>query len=163
AAREDLHDPLDLGLAADDRVELALGGEAGEIAAELVEQLRGLLALALTRALALTLAATARAREHADDLVADLFRVRVEIQKDVLGADVVVLEDASFLLGQDDHLAGAFCKALKHDLDLLFRGAGVPDESGGFFSVSARSPDGKRSLGSVGACALSLATGYRAK
>ena len=46
AAREDLHDPLDLGLAADDRVELALGGELGQVAAELVEQLRGLLALA---------------------------------------------------------------------------------------------------------------------
>ena len=46
AAREDLHDPLDLGLAADDGVELALGGELGQVAAELVEQLRGLLALA---------------------------------------------------------------------------------------------------------------------
>ena len=49
AAREDLHDPLDLGLAADDRVELALGGELGQVAAELVEQLRGLLALARRR------------------------------------------------------------------------------------------------------------------
>ena len=49
AAREDLHDPLDLDLAADDRVELALGGELGQVAAELVEQLRGLLALAGAR------------------------------------------------------------------------------------------------------------------
>ena len=43
APREDLHDPLDLGLAPDDRVELAVGGELGQVAAELVEQLRGLL------------------------------------------------------------------------------------------------------------------------
>ena len=47
--REDLHDPLDLGLATDDRVELRLGGKLGQVAAELVEQLRGLLALALGR------------------------------------------------------------------------------------------------------------------
>ena len=46
AAREDLHDPLDLGLAADHGVELAVGGELGQVAAELVEELRGLLALA---------------------------------------------------------------------------------------------------------------------
>src|ERR687894_519370 len=55
AAREDLHDPLDLRLATDDRVELAVGGELGEVAAELVEQLGGLLALA-GLALSLTLA-----------------------------------------------------------------------------------------------------------
>ena len=113
AAREDLHDPLDLGLAADDGVELALGGELREVAAELVEQLRGLLALALRRsALALragaragALAAAAGAGQHADDLVADLVRVGVEVEQDarrdalvlaheaeqdVLGADVVV-------------------------------------------------------------------------
>src|SRR5215212_2815037 len=40
AAREDLHDPLDLGLAADDGVELGLRGKLGEVAPELVEQLR---------------------------------------------------------------------------------------------------------------------------
>src|SRR5204863_1477888 len=76
AAREDLHDPLDLGLATDDGVELAVGGELGEVAAELVEQLRGLLALARRAgagggALS-TLTAAAGARQHADDLVADL-------------------------------------------------------------------------------------------
>src|SRR3954462_10880847 len=47
AAREDLHDPLDLGLAAHDGVELALGGELREVAAELIQELGGLLALAL--------------------------------------------------------------------------------------------------------------------
>ena len=37
AAGEDLDDPLDLGLAADHRVELALAGELGQVARELVE------------------------------------------------------------------------------------------------------------------------------
>ena len=49
AAAEDLHDPLGLALAADDRVELLLAGELGEVAAELVEHERargGLLARA---------------------------------------------------------------------------------------------------------------------
>ena len=50
APREDLHDPLDLGLAPDDGIQLAVGGQLGEVAPELVEQLRGLLALALGRA-----------------------------------------------------------------------------------------------------------------
>src|SRR6185437_7926810 len=50
APREDLHDPLDLRLAPDARVELAFGGELGQIAPELVEQLGGLLALARSRA-----------------------------------------------------------------------------------------------------------------
>ena len=37
ATREHLHDPLDLFLAADDRVELVLAGELGQISPELVE------------------------------------------------------------------------------------------------------------------------------
>jgi hypothetical protein len=32
----------------------------------------------------------------------------------VLGADVVVLEDAGLLLSEDDHLPGPFGEALKH-------------------------------------------------
>ena len=40
AARQDLHDALDLLLAPDDRVELALAGGLGEVAAELVEHQR---------------------------------------------------------------------------------------------------------------------------
>jgi hypothetical protein len=35
-------------------------------------------------------------------------------QQDVLGADVVVLEGARLLLGEDDHLPGTFCKSLEH-------------------------------------------------
>ena len=119
AARQDLHHALDLGLAADDRVELALGGELGEVAAELVEQLRGLLALGPAGAL---LAAAAGAGQHPDDLVADLLRVGVEVEQDaggdalvlaheaeqdVLGADVVVAEAERFAQRQLEHLLGA--------------------------------------------------------
>ena len=139
AARQDLHHALDLGLAADDRVELALGGELGQVAAELVEQLRGLLALA--RGLAL-LAAAAGTRQHADDLVADLLRVGVEVEQDagrdalvlahepeqdVLGADVVVAEAERLAQGQLEDLLGA---GRERDLaggDLL-AGADDPDD-----------------------------------
>src|SRR4051794_11600735 len=99
AAREDLHDPLDLGLAAHDGVELALGGELREVAPELVEQLGGLLALALlargalARLLAGALAAAARAGQHADDLVADLLAVRVEVEEDARGHALVLADE----------------------------------------------------------------------
>ena len=123
AAGEDLHDPLDLGLATDHRVELALLGEAGQVAAELVEQFRRLFALALTAAAdAAALATAAGTGEHADDLVADLVRVGVEVEQDaggdalvltheaeqdVLGADVVVAERERLAQGQLEHLLGA--------------------------------------------------------
>ena len=64
-----------------------------------------------------------------------------EPEQDVLGADVVVLEDAGFFLGEDDHLAGAFCEALKHDQVLLFRGTAGPGEV----------PEGNRPIGSFAA------------
>src|SRR5262249_43519848 len=110
AAREDLHHALDLGLPADDRVELRFGSELGQVAAELVEELRalGLLAGGAARP---ALLAPAGAGEHADDLVADLFGVGIEVEQDprrnalvlahepeqdVLGADVVVAEAQRF-------------------------------------------------------------------
>ena len=228
-AREDLHDPLDLGLAPDHRVELALGGELGEVAAELVEQLRGLLALALLTGLARAALAAAGAGEHADDLVADLLGVGVEVEQDaggdalvlahepeqdvlgadvvvtererlaqrqlehllgarrerdlpggdllagsddadhlradalhrdverlehtrgetlllaeeseqdVLGADVVVLEDAGLLLGEDDHLSGPFGETLKHCCSLLSGASrrAVPDPLSPFIGIYA--------------------------
>ena len=129
AAREDLHDPLDLRLAPDAGVELAVGGELRQVAAELVEQLRGLLALAgcrararAARACTLSLAASAGAGQHADHLVADLLGVGVEVEQDtggdalvlahqaeqdVLGADVVVAEAQRLAQRQLEHLLGA--------------------------------------------------------
>ncbi len=129
APREDLHDPLDLRLAPDDGVELAVGGELREVAAELVEQLGGLLALAGARgglrsagARPGALAPAAGAGQHADDLVADLLGVCVEVEQDacgdalvlahepeqdVLGADVVVPEAERLAQRQLEDLLGA--------------------------------------------------------
>ena len=121
AARQDLHHALDLVLAADDRVELALLGQLGQVAPELVEQLRRLRLLA-GGSTARTLLAATRAREHADDLVADLLGVSVEVEEDargdslvlaheaeqdVLGADVVVAERERLTQGEFEHLLGA--------------------------------------------------------
>src|SRR4051812_11498739 len=129
APREDLHDPLDLGLTPDDRVELAVGGELGQVAPELVEKLRGLLrvaglAAAGRGARALPLApATAGSGQHADDLVADLLRVGVEVEQDarrnalvlaneaeqdVLRADVVVAKAERLAQGELKHLLGTW-------------------------------------------------------
>src|SRR5213078_4633918 len=104
-----LHDPLDLGLATDDRIQLPLAGLLREVAAELVEQLGALRLLARRGGAALL--APAGAGEHADDLVANLVCVGVEVEQDarrdafvlaheaeqdVLGADVVVAEAQRF-------------------------------------------------------------------
>ena len=120
AARQDLHDALDLGLATDHRVELALGGELRQVAPELVEQLRALRLLARLRRAALLPAAGAG--EHADDLVADLLGVGVEVEQDargdalvlahepeqdVLGADVVVAERERLAQRELEHLLRA--------------------------------------------------------
>ncbi len=129
APREDLHDPLDLRLAPDARVELAFGGELGQVAAELVEQLRGLLALARGRPAPepepppdWPWRRPPGPGEHADDLVADLLGVGVEVEQDagrdalvlahqpeqdVLGADVVVAEAQRLAQRELEHLLGA--------------------------------------------------------
>src|SRR6266403_3348761 len=124
AARQDLHQPLDLRGAADDRVELALGRLLRQVAAELVEQLRALRLLAARRTRAGALPA-AGAGEHADDLVANLLGVRVEVEQDargdafiltheaeqnVLGADVVVSEGERFTQRELEHLLRARCE-----------------------------------------------------
>src|SRR5438552_7453582 len=105
-AREDLHHALDLGLASDNRIELRLGCELRQVAAELVEQL-GALGLLAGGAAGAALLTPAGAGEHADDFIANLLGVGVEVQQntcrdsfvlaheteqDVLGADVVVAE-----------------------------------------------------------------------
>ena len=120
AARQDLHHALDLGLAADDGVELALDGGLRQVAAELVEELRALRLLAGGDARAGL--AAARAGEHADDLVADLLRIRVEVEQDargdalvlaheaeedVLRPDVVVAQREGLAQRQLEHLLGA--------------------------------------------------------
>ena len=113
AAGQHLHDPLDLAMAADDRVELLLAGELGEVAPELVEHegaALGGLALAARAGPARRLLAAGRtlvSRQELDDLLAHARQVGAELhehlcghsfaltdeaEEDVLGADVVVAE-----------------------------------------------------------------------
>ena len=117
-AAEDLDDPLDLLLAADDRVELAGAGGLGQVDAELVDgrRLAGALRLLGARAGGRAL------RQDADDLVADLVEVDAERLEDaggdalaladeaeeqVLRADVVVAEAAGLVDGELDDALGA--------------------------------------------------------
>ena len=97
AARQHLDDAADLVVPADDRVELALLGERGQVAAELLERLVGALRVLRRDALA-----AAHLLERAQHLLA---REDVEGEQQVLGRDVVVLELARLLLGAVEHLA----------------------------------------------------------
>jgi hypothetical protein len=133
--RQDLDDPLDLLLAADDRVELAGPGGLGQVDSQLVDS-RGLagpfrlLGRPGGRALG----------EDADDLVADLvevdaqrledagsdaFTLTDEAEQEVFGADVVVAQAAGFVDRQLDDLLGA-----GRERDLARRGRGIapPDD-----------------------------------
>ena len=129
AAAEDLHRPLDFLLAADDRVELALAGQLGQVAAEAVQG-RGLrLACPLRFAGGGRgaqaagplgpLGAFHAVAEQVEHLLADLFQLQAEVhqhlgghalllaeqaQQDVLGADVVVVEVARLFHRVLDHL-----------------------------------------------------------
>ena len=108
AARQHLHDALDLLLAADDRVELAVAGQLGQVAAELVEHRRTRRAspMRTSRGRHRPLLALV-SREQLDDLLADPGQVGAEAdqhlgghafafahepEQHVLGADVVVAE-----------------------------------------------------------------------
>ena len=128
--REHLHDPLGLAGAADDRVELLVAGELGEVAAELVEHERARRGVAggagaggglLAGLLRLTRGARV-AREQLDDLLADTGQVGAQLhehlggdalaltdeaEEDVLGADVVVAELQRLAQRQLEHLLGA--------------------------------------------------------
>ena len=121
-AGEDLHDPLDLLLPADHRVELALAGRLGEVATELVEhqrRRRRALAAAARRALGRLLALVAG--QQLDHLLADPVEVGTQLdqdlrgdalaladqaEQDVLGADVVVAELQRLAQRQLQHLLG---------------------------------------------------------
>ena len=123
APRQDLDDPLDLLLAADDRIELAGPRGLGEVDAELVDG-RGL--AAALRLLRAGPGRRARLRQDADDLVAHLVEVDAERLEDaggdalaladeaeeqVLGADVVVAEAAGLVDGELDDALGARASA----------------------------------------------------
>ena len=127
--RQHLHDPLGLAGAADDRVELLLAGELGEVAAELVEHeraRRGLLARCRRRwrrpSRRCRAARAGVAGQQLDDLLAhpgqvgaqlhehlggDALALTDEAEQDVLGADVVVAELQRLAQRQLEHLLGA--------------------------------------------------------
>src|SRR5690606_27622758 len=107
-AGEDLHDPLDLLLTADDRVELVVAGSLREVPSELVEDLGSALRSRLRRVAADRCGLFALvAAEELNDLLAHAVEVGAELhehlgsdtltlanepEQDVLGADVVVAE-----------------------------------------------------------------------
>ena len=91
AAREHLDHAADLLVAADDRVELALLGELGQVAAELLERL-----VRALRVLGRDALAAAHLLEPREQLVA---RDDVEREQQVLGRDVLVLELARLVVG----------------------------------------------------------------
>jgi hypothetical protein len=113
APRQDLDDALDLLLAPDDRVEGAAACRLRQVDAELVER------RCLARPLRLLGGRrTARLAEDVDDLVPHLVQVDAQAlehaggdalaladqaEEEVLGADVVVPQPASFVDGQLDH------------------------------------------------------------
>ncbi len=126
AARQHLHDPLDLALPADDRVELAFSGQLGEVAPELVEHGRAARGLgrrggAGARSRAFLGPARRVAGEQLDDLLADPGQVGAQADEDlgghalalshqaeqhVLGADVVVAQLQGLAQRQLEDLLG---------------------------------------------------------
>ena len=132
AAAEDLDRPFDFVLAADDRVELLLAGQLGEVAAEAVE--RGRLAAALAAFAASPpssptpprpprsrLGAFEAVAEQVENFLADFFQLQAEVhehlgghafllaqqaEQDVLGADVVVVQVAGLFHRVFDDLLG---------------------------------------------------------
>ena len=52
--------------------------------------------------------------ERLEDARSESLLLAQQAEEDVLGTDVVVLEDAGLFLGENDHLPGPFGEALKH-------------------------------------------------
>src|ERR671936_2052027 len=130
--------PISTGLFFDRR-ELALGRELGQVAAELVEQLRALRLLAGAAAGA-ALLPPAGTGEHADDLVPDLLGVRVEVEQDP-GRDPLVLahEPEQDVLGADVVVAERE-RLAQRQLEYLLRARGERDLAGGDLVALADDP-----------------------
>ena len=122
AARQDLHHAFDLFSTSDDRVQLAVAGQLGQVAAELVEDRRARRVVARARALARADGLLALvARHQLDHLLAHAAEVGPEAHQDggghalslaheaeehVLGADVAVAELQSLAQRELEHLLG---------------------------------------------------------
>jgi hypothetical protein len=55
-----------------------------------------------------------RDAERLEGLGGDAFALVDQPEQNVLGADVVVVEQASLFLGQHHHAAGSICESFKH-------------------------------------------------
>src|SRR4029079_11252687 len=87
--------------------------------AELVEQLRGLLAALALRATAL--AAATGAGQHPDDLVADLLGVGVEVEEDASGDALVLADEAEQDVLGTDVVVAERERLAKRELEDLLR------------------------------------------
>src|SRR5262249_25673710 len=54
--------------------------------------------------------------ERVEDACGQALLLAQKPEKDVLGADVVVLQGPGFVLGEDDHLAGPFSESFEHTI-----------------------------------------------
>ena len=109
AAGEDLDDAADLVVAADHRIELALRGLLGEVAAEALERVDLLLGTLVGHAVAAAdlgdrLQQRVLRRAGGAQRLAGLRVVPGEREQEVLGGDVLVLELAHLVLGCAQHL-----------------------------------------------------------
>ena len=122
AAREDLDDPLDLLLAADDRVELAGPRGLGQVDAELIDR-RG-----LAGALRLCRGAGRRAlRQDADDLVANLVQVDAEALEDAGGDALALADEAEQQVLRADVVVAEAAGLVDRELDDALRARRQPD------------------------------------
>src|SRR5207248_1152401 len=128
-ARQDLHDPLDLFLTTDHRIELVLPGELRQVSTELIEH-RGALPRALAPAtggnLLLAPGVSGQQLDHGltnavevcsellQHLSGDAFTLADQPEEDVLGADVVVVEHPRFFLRENHDAPGAIRESLEH-------------------------------------------------
>ena len=111
-ARQDLDDPLDLLLAADDRVELAGPRRLGQVDPELVDGRR------LAGPLRLLGRAGGRAlRQDPDDLVADLVEVDAERLEDAGGDPLALADEAEEQVLRADVVVAEAARLVDRELD----------------------------------------------
>ena len=109
----------------------------GQVAAELVEQLRALRLLTGRAASALPAAGT---REHADDLVADLLGVGVEVEQDPRGDALVLADEAEQDVLRADVVVAERQRLPQRELEHLLRARRERDLAGGDLVALADDP-----------------------
>ena len=121
-SRQDLDDPLDLLLSADDGIQLSCAGGVGQVDAELVDG-RG-----LAGPLRLGRRAGRRAlRQDADDLVADLVEVDAERLEDAGGDPLALADEAEEQVLRADVVVAEAARLVDRQLDDPLRARGQAD------------------------------------